>query len=126
MKGGHVHDLILLKGIWQQLLAWGASVETQVFSSSESGRGFIDLTARLPCGRLIAIEVEMTTRRILNDVRKAIDLGADELWIVVPNAKVREASKRCLRDLESNKQVQVSVLTQSEASQRLSNCFPLS
>lgn len=121
MKGGYVHDQVLLQGVAAAFKQAGASLRYQAPSSA----GYCDLTARLPDGRLFAVEIEMTTRRIENDLRKGAEIKADELWIVVPNQQVLRASKRRLQQLASRSEVAVFILTLPQALKRLSDSFPM-
>ena len=74
----------------------------------------------------IAVEAELTAKRIINDLTKARALHADELWIVVPNSTVANAVKRQLSRLGIRpKECRIYFLTLGKALQRLTNCFPL-
>lgn len=126
MNGGYIHDRSLLEPLVQAFQEAGAMVQLQAHSHSDSYTGYCDLTARFPGDRLIAVEIEMTTRRIANDIQKAINLKADELWIVVPNQNVLLASRCRLQQLAPGPEVPVFILTLPQALKRVSDCFPLS
>ena len=55
--------------------------------------GYGDLVAVLGPRQLL-IEAEMSSRRIANDLQKALDLGATWLWILVPNCRLPPAPGR--------------------------------
>ena len=82
--------------------------------------GFVDLVTECQ-GQRLAIEVEMSPRRVGNDVRKAAALNA-WLWIVVKNAQLREAVRRRLADHGVRERFPwICVLTIGQAKQRLTN-----
>ncbi|TWU20722.1 hypothetical protein [Bythopirellula polymerisocia] len=125
MNGGYIHDRSLQAPLAQAFEQVGAIVRYQVHSRSCGHTGYSDFTALFPGGQLIAVEIEMTTRRIENDIRKANELEAHELWIIVPNRRVLQASQRRLRQLQALPHLPVFVLTLPLALQRVSDCFPL-
>ncbi len=122
MNGGYVHDRILLDALVCQFGLAGATVRCQVPSRPGRRTGYCDLTAQLADGRLIVVEIEMVIRRIANDIQKAVDLNADELWIVVPSAKVLRASKRHLLQMQPSTDLPIFVLTLPQALKRVSHC----
>ncbi len=99
------------------------AVSRQVATRPERSTGYVDMVAEGHGWRL-AIEVEMSARRVANDLHKAAELEA-WLWIVVPNAKVSRAVLRRLQDLDIQPRAPwICVLTLGQALQRLTNCFP--
>ncbi|TWU21316.1 hypothetical protein [Bythopirellula polymerisocia] len=125
MNGGYIHDRNILDPLVHAFQETGAKVQLQSRSHSAGHIGYCDLTARFPDGLFVAVEIEMTTRRIANDIQKAIDLGADELWVVVPNQKVLRASRQRLQQLAPGPDVPVFILTLPQALKRVSDCIPL-
>ena len=71
--------------------------EVTVVLGEDKDIGHIDLVVENK-GQRLAIEIEMSPRRILKDRRKAAALGA-WLWIVVPNTQVRRAVRNRLTEL---------------------------
>lgn len=85
--------------------------------------GYIDLTIE-GNGLRIAIEAELTSKRVSRDLLKADALFADELWIVVPNAQTARIVRVRLRELNPTKENNdVFVLTLVQAITRLRLCF---
>jgi hypothetical protein len=123
VRGGSLHKFLVeaVRGI---LSCYSFPTACEVWVHSEGFSGFIDLTAVTPVG-LLAVEVELTARRITSDVRKAQLLTARHLWIVVPTATVRQGVLRVLQRLEEDANTQKCVLTLGQVPQRLTHCFPL-
>lgn len=73
----------------------GAQTEREHFVRLGESHGYIDLLIGLG-PLLIANEAENDSRRVENDVRKAVALRATHLLIVTPTAAVARACKRKL------------------------------
>ena len=121
MNGGYVHEDVLLRPLEQAFRHRGISVFRQVPSRPGRGARYVDLLADLGHARL-AIEAEMTPRRVASDLQKAAELEA-WLWIVVPNRSVREAVQRSLRKQHvPQREPWICVLTLPQALQRITDC----
>ncbi len=120
MDGGFVHERVTLDRLETIALSIGALTQRQVRTS---GGGYVDLLIERSTLR-IAVEAELTPRRIANDLTKAMDLAADELWIVVPNVAVA-ASVRAALDRMSVRHGRrgVFVLTLGQTTQWLTDCI---
>ena len=99
MRGGFIHNDVLVYGLVRLFEAEGWSCDTEVPVRMGESIGFIDLVAELD-GFCIAVEAEMSVRRIDWDLQKAQSLGATELWVVTPNASVAGAVRRALRRMD--------------------------
>ena len=92
-----VHDN-LLDSIESLANDVGARSGREVSITSGRNAQRVDLLIEVRDKR-IAVEAELTAKRIINDLTKARALQADELWIVVPNSTVANAVKRQLSQL---------------------------
>ena len=101
---------------------WQVTVEFHV--RSETYTGFIDLKASRD-GQVLAVEAELTPRRVKNDIAKAIAMNASELWIVVPEYHAAQAVRAVVARHAAAKKLPVRVLTQGQAIQKVRDCFPL-
>jgi len=125
MRGGFVHNCILLQALAGEIISVGGQVTFEVAVRVTGGVGFIDLVAQ-HVGRCIAVEAEMSSRRIGGDIAKAAALGADALWVVVPNSRVARAVRRQLLRIKNGAaRPAVSVHTLGQARQRVRSCFSL-
>ncbi len=83
---------------------WRA-VTSQVFVEhalrQDGLRSYVDVFVVVNCYR-IAIEVELSTRYVQVNAAKALQLGCDEIHLVFPTARLRDAAKRKLRSLFSH------------------------
>lgn len=85
----------------------------------------MDLLIELSEGR-IGVEAELTARRIPNDLRKAMELEVDELWIVVPQSRTARSLRSALdRQRIRHGRRGLFVFTLGQAVQRLTKCFAL-
>jgi len=118
MNGGQVHEysLDLLEGAFR---AKGARVSRQVPMRVGRRPAFVDLVVH-SVPRPLAIEVEMSPRRVPNDILKAKSMDAD-LWIVVPHQRVVAAVRRKLRRELVRETEAICVLTLGLALQRVGN-----
>lgn len=118
MKGGYVHEHILLDRLQDAARRLGLSTARQLRTANG---GYVDLLLESASSR-IAVEAELTPRRVLRDVAKAAVINANELWIVVPTVRQGMAVQRLL-DRMPPPVGQVFVLTLGGALQRLTDCF---
>lgn len=125
MRGGFVHNFILLQALAGEFIVVGGQVAFEVAVRVNGSVGFIDLVVRL-VGRCIAVEAEMSPRRIAGDIAKAAVLGADALWVIVPTSRVARAVRRQLLRIENRAAPPaISILTLGQARQRVRTCFSL-
>lgn len=78
-----MHEQFLLGILDENSRQLGADTRRQVPVRAGHRTRYIDMVIELG-GKLVAVEAERSARRVANDVDKAINLGADELWIVCP------------------------------------------
>ena len=60
-----------------------------------STQSFIDVFVDLQ-GYKVAVEIELSTRHVEANARKAIQVGCDEVHLVFPTARLRDAAQRKL------------------------------
>lgn len=127
MRGGYLHNDILTERLDAAWRSVGASTAREIAITDDEGRvcGYTDLLVRHG-PTVIVVEVELSGRRVVRDLQKAVALHATELWIVVPNARVRGAVTRKLRRIpEKPEDPTICVLSLGQALQRVRNCFSL-
>ncbi len=125
MKGGYVHNEVLLKALDAQFRRAGALIKFEASAGSGRQAGNVDMLVDVN-GKRIAVEAELSAKRVGNDLRKAEELGVDELWIVVPNHKVSTSAQRRLKDLHiSATMPKLCVFTLGQALQQVTNSFSL-
>lgn len=125
MRGSYLHNRILIEMLYLRFLEAGADAQREVPVRVGSALGFVDLLVEFGDFRIV-VEAECSARRISADLAKAMAVDSDELWIVVPNLKVRNSVLRrlvqmCVRVNRGG----LFVLTLGQALQRVSNCLPL-
>jgi hypothetical protein len=126
VDGGYVHDEVLLGPLESALQQSGFQTRRQVFVRVKHRRAFLDLVAESN-GLRLAVEAELSSRRVINDYEKALQWGADQLWIVVPNQSVLRAAKRAWNRRKNRRQeVAIFFLTIGQAMQRVSIVFSVS
>lgn len=125
-RGGFIHEKVVLDRLVRAARVRGATVCRQVQAGSGRGAGHIDLVLARG-GRTIAVEVELSPKRVNRDLRKAAAIGADELWIVVPHRRTADAVGRRLAALAVSAEGSrgIFVLTLGQALQRIEHCFSL-
>lgn len=124
--GGFVHEQILLDQLEQRFEQVGATTRREVNAGPSLPGSHVDFFAEVQ-GKRIAVEVELSSKRIEADLRKAMSVGADELWIVVPSPSVCRSVRRKLRTMSVRPdRVGVFVLTLGLALQRVSDCLSFS
>lgn len=145
MRGGFIHNDVLIARLLRSFEVAGWSCDTEVPVRMGESLGFIDLVAE-SVGYCIAVEAEMSARRIDRDLRKAQAIHAAELWIVTPNALVAGAVRRTLHRMDvrlapdddglmdvygrnggviGDNSPAVFLLTQGAAAQRVRHYLPL-
>ena len=123
MRGGYLHNHVLVDRLDAAWRSVGASTAREIAITDDYGQisGYTDLLARLG-PYLIAMEVELSCRRVARDLEKAMALAVTELWIVVPSIRVRRSVERRLQRLGPDpKHGIVFVLTLGQALQRVRN-----
>ena len=122
MDGGTTHKS-MVSSSKKAFRDTGIEVSLQVRIRRGNWSGYIDLLAHTSPKPLV-VEVEMSPRRVANDLLKAKALGA-HLWIVVPNQRVATGVRRQLRRLRVREETGICVLSLGQALQRIRNCFSL-
>jgi len=100
VKGDDIHNILLAEPIEKKALQLGAKVEQEFPIRVGSKTYFGDLFIQ-HCSQRILIEIEMSEKRIANDLIKAEALNS-ELWIVVPNKRVAQSVSRKLSKLSNS------------------------
>jgi len=127
MRGGFVHDHVILNTLEAEFRALGVNVSVSRQVPSRSGRttGYIDLVVRLGA-HVLAIEAEMSPARVANDLRKADEIGATSLWIVTANHNVARGGRRQLERLGVQEEdPKILCVTLGEARERVRQFFSL-
>ncbi|MCC6970884.1 MAG: hypothetical protein IT434_11765 [Phycisphaerales bacterium] len=125
MRGGFIHNKILLAPIRADCRAANIRLREEVPAGQGRRAGHVDLV--LGDGQFqIAVEAECSPKRVSQDVLKAGALGVVELWIVVPTPAIRRGAIAglgscccCVPTLS------VFVFSLLQARQRLAVCLPL-
>ena len=124
MRGGYVHNHILLDPIEKEALRFGAQVDREVAIRVDGRVLYGDLLI-LGGSKRILIEAELSPKRILNDVAKAAALGLCELWVVVPNPRVARSVRRRVLKQSVELGARLFVLLLPQALQRLEEILEL-
>ena len=95
MRGGYIHNRVLLEPIAQNALQLGFDIVREVPIAVGKKILYGDLIIQR-CSQLVLVEAELSSKRIANDLLKAEASGACELWLVVPNPKVARSVRRTL------------------------------
>ena len=125
MRGGLLHNQVLLRPIEDLVVCRGATVRREAPTRPGRQAGFVDLFITYRSFR-IACEAELTSARVNNDLQKAVALCADMLLIVVPTARVARAARAKLRRADckyEGKGLTVLVKTLGQAIQQLNRTF---
>lgn len=118
MTGDFIHEAVILDGLEQIFQDFAVT-----HRNYHVANGFIDLLIDQGTNRT-AIEAELTPKRVANDVAKAIQAQAYELWIVTPTASLMRRVK-ALKLLRTTPNISTFVLTVGTAKARALNCFSL-
>ncbi len=95
MRGGYVHNSVLLDPIAHKALKLGAQVDREVAIRVGERTLYGDLLIQGGARRIL-VEAELSAKRIPNDLVRAVALGACELWLVVPNPRVARSVRKRL------------------------------
>ena len=87
MRGGYVHNRVLLDPIDTKAWRSGARVDREVAIRVGGQVLYGDLLIRDGSKRIL-VEAELSSKRIPNDLAKAAAFEVCELWLVVPNPGV--------------------------------------
>jgi len=127
MRGGFIHNTILLVPIESFFRDCGASISREFKVPSLPNPGFIDLLIRFDSA-LIACEAELSPKRVVNDLHKALVVQAHLLLIITPNAAVTRSCYRKIRAQQAeinHKNLAIYVFSVGTAREWLKNCFLL-
>lgn len=125
MRGGFVHNRLLLEPLAIQAAALGVNANTEVAPCLGRRAGYADLVLEFGDHRIV-VEAEFSGRRIVNDLRKAAGLRATELWLVVPDNRAARSVRQSLGDHHIRpKACGIFVFTLPQAIKRLGQIFPL-
>ena len=95
MRGGYIHNRVLLDPIDQKAWRFGAQVDREVSIRVGGQVLYGDLLIRSGSKRIL-VEAELSARRIPNDLAKAVAFRVSELWLVVPNPRLAQSVRRKL------------------------------
>lgn len=123
MRGGFLHNDVLIGLLEADFKQRGVRTQREYATNPGRRTGYIDLFAQRD-GIRIAIEAELSVRRVAADLTKARQVNASELWIVVPNAEIADTVSLALERLDPDGTL-VFVLTLGRALERVAGCFPL-
>jgi len=125
MRGGYLHNTILIGVVQEECSHRGIKTATEVKVSDGIRTGYIDLVMEID-GYRIAVEAELTSKRIDKDVWKARVASVDELWVLVPNKRVEKSLRATLARLpRPSEELAIYVLPLGGALKELRNRFPL-
>ncbi len=125
MRGNHLHTEVLIDPLDEAFRLFGGTTRRESYVNGGGVVGAVDLLVEQPQAR-IAIEAELSVKRVGRDLEKAVAVGADELWIVVPTVRLVRSVRRKLATLPAAPiWLDVFVLTQGQALQRVTNCLSL-
>jgi hypothetical protein len=96
MRGGFLHNEVLVKRLRQMAQECGAAVHLEAPVRIDGVVNYIDLAIEKG-GQVTVCEPEQSWRRVDNDVRKAVAFGAQRLLIVTPDSHTAQACRRQLR-----------------------------
>ena len=123
MRGGYIHNRVLLDPIDQKAWSLGARVDREVAIRVDKRVLYGDLLIRGSSKRIL-VEAELSSKRILNDLAKAAALGACELWVVVSNPRVARSFRQKLLQLSIEPGTAgLFILSLPQALQRLEGIF---
>ena len=125
MKGGYIHERLLLDRIERLFRERCIEVEKQVSTIKGKRARYADLVVKIGPHRLV-VEAETSSMRVKGDLEKANEMSATWLWIVVPNRKVADSVRKQLRTLNVREtEPWLSILTLGQALERVTNCYSL-
>lgn len=125
MRGGFLHNSVLLDPLEDHFVRLGADVHREFMVRSDQLLGFVDLFVVLGRHR-IACEAELSPARVHRDVQKSLALAATLLLIVVPHPRLLRSIRRRLRLAgEPPCKPTILVLTLGAALQHVRSSLPL-
>lgn len=124
MRGGYVHNRVLIDPIAQKAGRLGAEVDREVAMEVDGRVLYGDLLIQMGSKRIL-VEAELSARRIPNDVAKAAASGVCELWVVVPNPRVARSVRRKVLQQSIEPGAELFILPLPQALQRLEETFEL-
>ena len=123
MNGSFAHETLILEPLEKEFQRIGAKVDYQVATKKGRRTGYVDMVAKLG-DFVIAVEAEITPRRVLNDLCKAMELQANEFWIVVLNNQLAKAVRsKLLHSSIRPDQGGLFILTLGTAIERVRNIY---
>ena len=125
MRGGILHNDVLVAAVEDLLLACGARTAREVSVRGDRIRGAIDLVGWMPDSLVVAVEAELTPKRITRDIAKAEALGCDLLCIVTPTPAVARACVRRIPRDPNGKKPEILVHPLDPMLARLADRFSL-
>lgn len=117
-RGGYIHNRVLLDPLERRARSLGFATARELLVAPGRRSGYADLVIDIGAGQVL-VEAELGTRRIARDLSKAVLLGAVELWIVVPDAKVGRGVQGRLQAIPRQDFHSVFVLLFSQAMTRV-------
>lgn len=93
MRGGFLHEQVIDPVICHFGNVPPARVHTEYPAGPTIRHGAVDAFIEYLYYRIVA-EAELTTKRVLWDIEKALGLGATHLLIITPTAQVAQAARR--------------------------------
>lgn len=100
MRGGFLHNQVLIAPLAALLAEWGWKVSLEHRTGPGRGAGYVDLFAERDGDRTV-IEAELSADRVARDLHKANALRVTLLVIVVPDQRTANAVERKLQGLPS-------------------------
>ena len=123
MRGGYIHNRVLLDPIDQQARRFGIQVDREVAIRVNGRVLYGDLLIQGRSKRIL-VEVELSSKRIPTDLAKAAAVGVCELWVVVPNPRVAGSVQQKLLQLCIEPGTsKLFILSLPQALQRLEGLF---
>lgn len=117
MRGGFLHNIVLVDSLHKALSEQGARVYREYQVAPGRRSGFIDLVA-VRGSEWIAIEAELTPDRIGWDMEKADAIGASLLLVVMPHGR---AVSRARKSLAEGARVRTRILDLGHALEAVRN-----
>ncbi len=125
MRGGFEHQLILEPIAAHFRSLPGAEVHEEYQVGPIPAFGAVDLFTVWQAHRIV-VEIELTSRRVVWDIDKALGLDASHLFVVMPTAKAVIAARRRVRGAGPFRGPKTfSILPFGPALRRIRDCFPL-
>ena len=98
MRGGFIHNLILVDHIAKKASLFGASLDREASIKIGEKILFGDLLIEIGSQKIL-VDAEMSSKRIANDLLKGAAFEVTELWIVVPNPRVARSVRQKLSQM---------------------------